>query len=195
MCISSHFFIQGKHSLEIVNTAATTSCQCYSPGNAIYLEGNPRMKFQSSFPYGFQLSPCFPWPAQQGFPVKCLPRALSSQQKQQSIQHLFSYLWQQKGTPWDRACPAASSSGADQASTPPKPGCSFTSHTNAHDSPNSAPTLQTVQPDSHRTVSTALCHLPFIVTALGKKFSPPRLSTVSELLVLLFLECNSFLNI
>lgn len=89
--------------------------------------------------------------------------------------------------------PAAS--GADQASTPPKPGCSFTSHTNAHDSPNSAPTLQTVQPDSHRTVSTALCHLPFIVTALGKKSSPPWLSTVSELLVLLFLECNSFLNI
>lgn len=46
--------------------------------------------------------------------------------------------------------------------------------------------------DFPRTVSTALCPLPFIVTASGKKPSPPWLYRVSKHLVLLFLGMQQF---
>lgn len=46
--------------------------------------------------------------------------------------------------------------------------------------------------DFARTVSTALCPLPFIVPASGKKLSPPWLYRVSKHLVLLFLGMQQF---
>lgn len=127
LCISSHFFIHWKHSLEIVNAAATTSCQCYSPGNAIYLEGNPRMKFQSFFPYGCQLSPCFPWPSQWSACQGLSPHSRSSKVSNS----YFLICGSRRELPGTGPVQLPAASGADQASTPPKPEFSFTSHTNA----------------------------------------------------------------
>lgn len=198
MYVSSSFFTQWKHSLEIVNAVATTSCQRYSPDNAICLEGNPRMKLQSFLPYGFELPPCFPGP-----PINlsqcsaCPGGTLSSQQEQQSVWQQCSYFAAAEGNSLGQGLGSFHQRirqlpPADQASIPPKPGVWYTSCTNVMTTLVLLPLYKLCSQDFPRAVSTALCLLPFIVIASGKKPSPPWLCTVSKLLVLSFLGMQQF---